>query len=358
MNVLQQDNDFEIKETLLTPFFLSDSLKLKNRIVMAPMTRSMASDSLVPTEESARYYGRRSDAGLIITEATIVRSDGQGYPNTPGIYTQDQVKGWSRVTDEVHRRGGRIFLQLWHVGRVSHPVYLNGELPIAPSAVPLEGSLPRHRDLQYGSPRALMLDEIQALEEAFAQGAAGAQRAGFDGVEIHGANGYLIDQFLHYHTNRRSDAYGGSPENMARFALEIVDAASAEIGAERVGIRLSPGAYVHMNPSPDDASVFKALLRSLESRQLAYVHTGIFDDSTSFDYLHGTAGAFLRRHFRGTLMGNGGYTLDKAALALRDREFDLVSIGRPFIANPDLIGRLKAGLPFKTYEESMLTQLY
>ena len=203
-----------------------------------------------------------------------------------------------------------------------------------------------------------MLDEIQALEEAFAQGAVRARRAGFDGVEIHGANGYLIDQFLHYHTNRRRDAYGGSPENMARFALEIVDAVSAEIGAERVGIRLSPGAYVHMDPSPDDDAVFRVLLGSLESRKLAYVHAGIFDDSMNFDYLGGTVGAFLRRHFRGTLMGNGEYTLDKAAQALHDGAFDLVSIGRPFIANPDLIGRLKAGLPFKTYEESMLTQLY
>ena len=358
MNILQQVNDVKLEEPIWTSYALSDSLVLQNRIVMAPMTRSMASDSLVPTTEMAQYYGRRADAGLIITEATIVRGDGQGYPNTPGIFNQDQVDGWRRVTDEVHRRGGKIFLQLWHVGRVSHPVYLNGEIPIAPSAVPLEGSLPRHRDLQYGTPRALRIDEIQALEEAFAQGAARARRAGFDGVEIHGANGYLIDQFLHYHTNRRSDAYGGSPENMARFALEIVDAASAEIGAERVGIRLSPGAYVHMDPSADDATVFAVLLRSLESRQLAYVHTGIFDDSISFDYLQGTAGAFLRGHFRGTLMGNGGYTLDEAAQALKDGEFDLVSIGRPFIANPDLIGRLKAGLPFKVYEESMLTQLY
>ena len=358
MNVLQESNDVKIEEPLWTSYALGDSLILKNRVVMAPMTRSMATDSLVPTAEMARYYGRRADAGLIITEATIVRSDGQGYPNTPGIFNQDQVDGWSRVTDEVHRRGGKIFLQLWHVGRVSHPVYLNGELPIAPSTVPLDGSLPRHRDLQYGTPRALMLDEIQVVEEAFAQGAARAQRAGFDGVEIHGANGYLIDQFLHYHTNRRSDAYGGSPENMARFALEIVDAASAEVGAERVGIRLSPGAYVHMDPSPDDATVFRVLLGSLESRKLAYVHAGIFDDSMSFDYLGGTVGAFLRRHFRGTLMGNGEYTLDKAAQALYDGAFDLVSIGRPFIANPDLIGRLKSGLQLKEYEESMLNRLF
>ena len=343
--------------SLLEPYVLSGSLTLNNTIVMAPMTRSMAADNLSPTEEMAAYYERRAGAGLIVTEATIVRPDGQGYPNTPGIYNEDQVAGWRRVTQAVHSRGGRIFLQLWHVGRVSHPVFLDGSLPIAPSPVPLSGAVPRRGELRYGTPRGLAIDEIPPLVDAFARGAANALDAGFDGVEIHGANGYLIDQFLHHHTNRRKDGYGGSPERMARFALEVVDAVVQAVGRDRTGIRLSPGAYMNMEPQPADAEVFRVLLGELNKRRLAYVHVGIFDDSMTFDYLGGSASSFIRQHYSGTLIGNGGYTPERAERAIAEGGFNLIAIGRPFIANPDLVDKVRRGTPLATYEPSMLATL-
>ncbi len=341
---------------LLGRMDLTENLTLKNRVVMAPLTRCMADDDLVPTELMAAYYARRADAGLIVSEATIIRPDGQGYPNTPGIFNAAQVAGWRRVTDRVHGGGGVMFLQLWHVGRVSHPVFLGGESPVAPSAVALGGRMPRS-DLPYGAPRALDIDEIPALVAAYSAAAANAMSAGFDGVEIHGANGYLIDQFLHRHTNRRTDGYGGSIEGMVRFALEVVDGVVDRVGRDRVGIRLSPGAYFNMEPHSDDPAVFGRLLGGLDDRRLAYVHLGIFDDGMTFDYLGGTAGAFLRRHYKGTLVGCGSYTPDRAARAIADGAFDLVAIGRPFIANADLIAKIERGEPLVGYDESMLKRL-
>ena len=281
MEITQQKTESRKLEWLFRPIDLSSQLTLPNRIVMAPMTRSMATDELVPTDAMAKYYARRGEAGLIITEATIVRPDGQGYANTPGIYSRAQIDGWRRVTEAVHDAGGRIFLQLWHVGRVSHPFFLGGKRPIAPSAVALSGSLPRRRDLEYGTPRELNEREIQTLIEDFAIAARNAMNSGFDGVEIHGANGYLIDQFLHFHSNRRTDGWGGDPERMARFPLAIVDAVLRETGEGRTGLRLSPGAYVHMNGDSKDAKVFQFLLSRLDGQQLAYVHAGIFDDKIS-----------------------------------------------------------------------------
>lgn len=342
---------------LLEPYRLNAALTLRNRIVMAPLTRSMADDELVPTADMATYYARRAESGLIISEATIVRPDGQGYPNTPGIFNDAQVEGWRRVTERVKAGGGKMFLQLWHVGRVSHPVYQNGKAPIAPSAVGLSGRLPR-TDLEYGKPRALDFDEIPALVEAFAQGASSAIAAGFEGVEIHGGNGYLIDQFLHHHTNRRTDGYGGAPEQMVRFALKVVDAVVERIGHERVGIRLSPAAYVNgIETDARDAAVFRLLLRQLTGRQLAYVHAAIFDDSMTFDYLDGSVGDFLRRHYEGTLIGNGSYTTKRSASAMTGGDFDLVAIGRSFIANPDLIAKIRRGDRITPYDESMLASL-
>jgi N-ethylmaleimide reductase len=345
-----------VAKTLLESYGL-DSLTLKNRIVMAPMTRCMATDELVPTGQMAGYYARRAEAGLIVSEATIVRPDGQGYPNTPGIYSSAQVSGWQRVTEAVHARAGLMFLQLWHVGRVSHPSYLKGEQPVAPSAVPLTGRVKRKPELEYGTPRALESDEIPAIVEAYAQGAAHAMEAGFDGVEIHGANGYLIDQFLHRHANRRTDRYGGSIENLTRFAQEVVDAVVARVGRKRVGIRLSPGAYHYMESHPDDPAVFRLLLTRLEERRIAYVHTGIFDDSTIFDYLDGTATAFLRRHYRGRVIGCGSYTPQRAAECIVGGVFDLIAFGRPFIGNPDLVSRIANNEALVPYDESMLETL-
>jgi 2,4-dienoyl-CoA reductase-like NADH-dependent reductase (Old Yellow Enzyme family) len=342
---------------LLRPYRLSPHLELANRVVMAPMTRSMAGEGLVPTSATAAYYARRADAGLLITEGAIVRADGQGYPKVPGIFTAAQVEGWREVTRRVHAEDGVIFLQLWHVGRVSHPSYMNGELPIAPSAIALEGRLPRSGGLEYGTPRAATSDEIEELVEAFAHAAANAVSAGFDGVEIHGANGYLVDQFLHRHSNRRDDAWGGSPAKMSRFALAVVDAVAARTGPERVGIRLSPGAYHHMEPHADDAAVFRHLLGELEMRRLAYVHVGIFDRAMVHENLGGTAEAFLRHHYAGTLIGSGGFTPASAAHAIKAGEVDLAAFGRPFIANPDLIARIRNGRALVPYDQSMLARL-
>ena len=348
----------KIHKALLQPFALSPVLELKNRILMAPLTRSMATDELVPTETMAEYYARRASVGLIISEATLIRPDAQGYPNTPGIWNDEQVAGWRKVTDRVHEEGGKIFLQLWHVGRVSHPFYLNGETPIAPSAVPLGGRIPRSDGLEYGTPRALETDEIPAIVQAYADGARRAVEAGFDGVEIHGANGYLLDQFLHYHTNRRTDQYGGSLENHLRFPLEVVDAVVEAVGASRMGIRLSPGAYFNMTGDPRDADVFKALFKELEARNPAYVHVGIFDDSMTFDELGGlTASAFLRQNYKGTLVGCGSYSAETGAQAVTDEKFDLLAIGRPLIANADFVERITDGAPLVEYDASMLGTL-
>lgn len=344
-----------------SPLFASyqlGDLQLRNSIVMAPLTRCKADDDLVPTEAMAAYYGKRAGAGFIIAEATIVLPNGQGYPNTPGIFSPEQIAGWRRVTDCVHENGGKMFLQLWHVGRVSHSSYLGGELPVAPSAVPMKGRIPRTDDLQYETPRALETEEISDYANAYAQGATNAIEAGFDGVEIHGANGYLIDQFLHEQTNTRTDQYGGSPENRARFALEVVDAVATKIPSNRVGIRLSPaGHFNDIESRTSDADTFHYLLKELGSRNLAYVHSGIFDDSAEFDFLGGRVTEFLRKHYTSTVIGNGNYTPETAQAALQSEKFDLVALGRPFIANPDLVSRLENGLELVSYDESMLDEL-
>jgi len=345
-----------VKE-LFSPYRIG-RMEMPNRIVMAPMTRCMATDEFVPTAEMAEYYARRAEAGLIVTEGTVIRPDGRGYPNSPGIYTEEQVNGWRDVTGLVNSRGGKLFLQIWHVGRISHPFYINGEPPVAPSAVPLEGKVARADNLEYGTPRALEADEIGDVVEAYAKAAENALSAGFDGVEIHGANGYLIDQFLHHHTNKRTDEYGGTTEKMARFALEVVDAVASVVGAEKTGIRLSPAAYHFIEPAVGDAEVFIFLLKELEKRNPAYVHAGIFDDGVSYDYLGGTVSGFLRKNYRGALIGCGSYTPEKAASAIRNGELDMVAFGRPFIANPDMVSKIRTGEPLKPYDESMLAALY
>jgi len=347
----------KITQTLLHPYQLSADICLKNRIVMAPVTRCFADEKLTPTAEMAAYYEKRAEAGLIITEATIVRPDGQGYPNVPGIFNKEQIDGWQRVTDKVHAGGGQIFLQLWHVGRLSHPVYLQGNKPVAPSAISAQGSIARRRDVEYETPRALLIEEIPQLVDAFGRAAENAQRAGFDGVEIHGANGYLVDQFLHYFTNHRDDAWGGSVENMTRFALAVLDAVIRAIGKTRVGIRLSPGAYHQMQEDQRDPSVFKHLLTQIEARDIAYVHTGIFDDAMRFPSLGGTVTAFLRRYYAGNLVGCGGYTLNSAARAIAAKRFNLVAFARSFVANPDLIKKIHNNQPLEKFEVSMLKEL-
>lgn len=342
--------------TLFQPYRLNDTITLANRFMMAPMTRCMAGPGLVPTAQMAAYYARRADIGLIISEAIVIRPDGQGFPNTPGIFTQAQIDGWKNVTSAVHAKGGKIFAQLWHVGRVSHS-FFHGQQPVAPSAIGLEGQLPRMRDLSYPVPRALEAHEIKQLVADFAQAAANAMSAGFDGVEVHGANGYLIDQFLHYSTNLRSDNYGGTPENMSRFALEVVDAVNERIGAQRVGIRLAPGAFTLLTGDERDRDVFDHLLQELAQRKLAYVHQGSVNDAMTFDYLGGRASDYLRAHYQGNLVGVGCYSAESAAEAIAANRFDLVAIGRPLIANPDYLSKVKSGEELVPYADTMLAEL-
>jgi len=317
----------------------------------------MADDELVPTQAMADYYARRADSGLIISEATIIRADGQGYPNTPGLFTTKQIKGWQVVTDAVHDKGGKIFAQLWHTGRVAHPHFFGGKPVLAPSAQKVEGSVPRMRELEYVTPKPVTTEEINQLVNDYAQAAANAIDAGFDGVEIHGANGYLIDQFLHYDSNKREDEFGSSPENMSRFPLQIVDAISARIGNDRTALRISPGAYFNMAGDVRDREVFDHLLNELTQRDLAYLHIGIFDDSMEFDYLGGTATDYVRSNYDKTLIGVGGYTAQTGSVAIDNNRFDLLAIGRPFIANPDYIEKIKAGAELVEYSDEMLATL-
>lgn len=346
-------------ETLFQTYKLNNQITLKNRIIMAPMTRNVADDDLNPTEAMAAYYAKRADAGLIITEGTIIGPNARGYSNVPGIFTQSQIDGWKIVTDRVHENNGKIFLQLWHVGRVSHPNFLNGELPLSPSETIMTGRVSRSQGLNFGKSRALTLIEIKNLIENYKTAAKNAMLAGFDGVEIHGANGYLIDQFLHYHTNLRTDEYGGSSENMARFALAIVKAVSEEIGAHKVGLRLSPGAYLNeIVGDARDAEVFKYLLTQLNHYKLAYVHTGNFNDKVKFAELGDqTMTGFMRNYYQGTLIGSGSYAFDEANDQIKQSKFDLIAIGRPFIANPDLINKLQHNQDIISYDVKMLENL-
>ena len=344
-------------DNLFQPFTLNNTITLNNRILMAPLTRCMADNDLVPTQAMAEYYGRRANAGLIVSEAVIIRPDGQGYPNTPGLFTQAQIAGWKTVTERVHGNGGKIFAQLWHTGRVAHPHFFDQGDVLAPSAVAVEGSVPRMRELTYQVPKAVTQTDIDGLINDYAQAAANAIEAGFDGVEIHGANGYLIDQFLHFDSNKRQDEYGETPENMARFPLAVVDAIIERIGNDRTALRVTPGAYFNMATDAKDREVFDYLLPELEKRQLAFLHIGIFDDAMEFDYLGGTASSYVRANYNNTLVGVGSYTAETASKAIENDKFNLIAIGRPFIANPDYVEKIRKGEEITPYSEEMLTSL-
>lgn len=344
-------------DNLFQPYKLNETFTLNNRILMAPLTRCMATDELVPTQLMADYYARRADCGLIISEATNIRPDAQGYINTPGLFTKKQIEGWRVVTDAVNAKGGIIFAQLWHCGRVAHSHY-SGHQPIAPSARSIGGTVPRNRDLTYEVPKAATQADIDQLIEDYAQAAANAMEAGFDGVEIHGANSYLIDQFLHHDSNVREDQYGQTPENMARFPLAVTDAICARIGKDRTATRLSPGTYFNIQPDNRDRQVFDYYLSELEKRDLAYIHLGIFDDQTHFDYLDGQATSYIRKHYNKTFVGCGSYDAKSASQAISEDKFDLIAIGRYLIANHDYIEKVKNGEPVKEYDESMLPELY
>ena len=347
-------------DLLLSPFQLNKEIRLKNHIIMAPMTRNMANDDLSPTALMKEYYARRADAGLIITEGTIIRADAKGYSNVPGIFTREHIAGWRTITDAVHANSGHIFSQIWHTGRVSHPYFLNGQLPISASETTMTGRVNRAEGLNYGTSRAASLNEINDIINSYAIAAQNAIEAGFDGVEIHGANGYFIDQFLHYHTNHRTDSYGETPENMARFALEAVKACGEAIGFERVGIRLSPGAYLNeIIGDKRDALVFQYLLEQLNSIPIAYVHTGNFNDKTTFVELNNqTMTSFIRKHYKGVLIACGSYDFQEGQDKIESEDFNLLGIGRPFIANPDLIHLLHINGTIRHYDTTMLQSLY
>ncbi len=320
---------------------------LFNRVIMAPLTRNRAGAGNVPTALNAEYYAQRASAGFIITEATQVSPQGVGYPGTPGIHTDEQVAGWRRVTDAVHERGGRIFVQLWHVGRISHPsLQPDGALPVAPSAIrPAGQAFTATGPQPFVTPRALAASEIAGIVQQFARATARAREAGFDGVEIHAANGYLIDQFLRDGSNRRSDRYGGSIENRARLLLEIADAAGAMWSSDRVGVRLSPmGDFNDMSDS-DPLATFTYVAKELDKRQLAYLH--VVEMLSPERKARGVTPA-LRQVFRGPLMVNGGYDGTSGHLAIASGTADLVSFGVPFLANPDLPHRVAIDAPLNT----------
>jgi len=339
---------------LFQPFTLGD-LVLPNRIVMAPLTRNRASPGTDAAHAlTATYYRQRAAAGLIISEGTQISPQGQGYLQTPGLYSEAQIAGWKQVTDTVHAAGGRMFAQIWHVGRISHASLLNGAAPVAPSAITaksktfIEGGF-----AEVSAPRALEASEIPGVVADYAQAAVNAQKAGFDGIEIHGANGYLVDQFLKDGTNNRTDAYGGSVENRARFGLEVVDAILKVYPKSRLGIRLSPVSPANDAVTSDPAAVFGHFVSELSKRGIAFIHvvegaTGGPRDNVPFDY------PALRKTFSGAYIANNGYTRDLAIEAVREGRADLVAFGRAFIANPDLVERLRRDAPLNELDRTTL----
>lgn len=332
---------------LFQPITIGD-LVLNNRVVMAPLTRSRSSDAGVPPEFAADYYAQRATAGLIISEATNISSQARGYALTPGIWTSEQTEAWKRVTRAVHANNGRMVLQLWHTGRISHPKLHGGALPVAPSAIkPTGQAFTNEGMLDHVTPRALETDEIPAIVNDYRHAAQCAKEAGFDGVEIHSANNYLLEQFVRDSTNKRTDRYGGSVENRLRFPLEVV-AAVTEVwgGGSRVGIRISPGTTMPGETplDSDPMETYGAYIDALSRFGLAYIHdiegvTQMSRDANGIDY------PALRKRFSGAYIANNNYTLDLANETIGKGDADLISFGRPFIANPDLVDRLRQGSP-------------
>jgi 2,4-dienoyl-CoA reductase-like NADH-dependent reductase (Old Yellow Enzyme family) len=324
---------------LFEPLRVGD-LTLPNRVIMAPLTRMHAGPGRVPNDLMVEYYTQRAGAGMILTEATAVTPQGVGYADTPGLWTPEQVQGWRKVTSAVHAAGGRIVAQLWHVGRISDPMFLDGDLPVAPSAIAAEGHVSQVRPQRaYVTPRALETAELPGVVEAYRHGARMAQEAGFDGVEVHAANGYLLDQFLQDSTNKRTDAYGGPVENRARLLLEAVDACVSVWGPGRVGVHLSPRGDIHSMGDSDPAATFGYVARELGKRGIAFLCVREHEAADSL-------GPALKAAFGGVYIGNEGYTRESAEAAVAAGKVDAVAFGVSYIANPDLARRyaLKAPL--------------
>jgi N-ethylmaleimide reductase len=341
---------------LLSPATLG-ALELPNRMIMAPLTRCRAGNEYIPQPINAIYYAQRASAGLIISEATQIARNGIGYPNTPGIYTSEQVEGWKQVTDAVHAQGGRIFLQLWHAGRVAHPSLLPaGEIPIAPSAIAANCMADTaDRQQPHVTPRALALAEIPEIVEQFRQGAKNAITAGFDGVEIHSANGYLLDQFLQDGSNQRSDEYGGSVENRARLLLEVVQAVVEVWGQGKVGVRLSPSSAFNDMQDSDPTATFSYVAKALNQFGLAYLHAiepRIQGNVTITETEKGLGARFFRSIFQGLIVTAGGYTYEMGEAVLREDSADFVAYGRLFLANPDLPKRFAMNAALNRYDRN------
>ena len=343
-----------IKPTNLFEPYQLGPITLPNRAVMAPLTRNRAvPPGMVPSPLAVDYYAQRASAGLLITEASQVSQQGQGYQDTPGIHSKEQIAGWRKVTDRVHANQGRIFIQLWHVGRVSHTTLQpGGGAPVAPSAIRAKGkTFVGGTFTDISEPRALELDEIPGIIDSFKRGAANAIEAGFDGVEIHGANGYLLDQFAKDSANKRTDTYGGSIENRARLMLEVSKAVADEVGPERTGIRISPVTPANDISDSNPQALFDYITDQLEALRLVYIHviegaTGGPRDFAAFDY------ASLRKRFSRAYIANNGYDFELATKVLAANAADLIAFGKPFISNPDLVERLKAGAPLNAPDKA------
>ncbi len=345
-------------DVLFTPFKLG-ALELPNRVLMSPLTRSRSSQpGDIPNAMNAEYYRQRAGAGLIIAEATQVSPQGKGYAFTPGIHSTAQIAGWRLVTEAVHQAGGRIHLQLWHVGRISHPdLQPDGALPVAPSAIKPQGAQTfvsaDSGMLDIPEPRALRTDEMPGIVEQFRQAAANAKQAGFDGVEIHAANGYLLDQFLRSGTNQRSDEYGGSLANRLRLTVQVTQAVVDVWGADRVGIRVSPTGSFNDMSDADPVTTYSALAHELDKLGIAYIE--VVEDSFQGNHAAGRPEAVIaaiRKQFHQTYIANGAYTAGEARQRIADGNCDLVSFGRKYIANPDLVKRLRSGGELNDWDSS------
>ena len=327
-------------------------IALKNRMVMAPLTRNRAGEGGVPHDLNVTYYAQRATAGLIITEATPISAMAHGYPALPGIYTDNQTAGWKKVVDAVHDKGGKIILQLWHVGRISHPSLLDSALPVAPSAIKPAGKAFTYKGLvDYVEPRALKANELPALVQDYAHATKCALAAGFDGVEIHAANGYLLDQFLRDSTNKREDNYGGSIENRLRLLMEVTKAVVAVAGSGKVGVRISPVNPFNDIEDSNPQALFNAVATSLNQFNLAYLHVvegGIGDtgEPVKFDFI------LLRKHFNNAYMANLGYDKARGNAAIASGQADCIAYGVPFLANPDLVERYRTDAPLNVADEA------
>ena len=335
-----------IRHNLFSPIKLGN-LELRNRIIMAPLTRNRAGENNVPQAMNVEYYRQRASAGLIISEGSQISPQGLGYPGTPGIHSDAQVEGWHKVTEAVHQEGGKIFCQLWHVGRISHSsLQPGGEFPVAPSAIKPKGQIFTYQGMQdFETPRALNSDELPGIIADYRSAAQNAKRAGFDGVEIHSANGYLLDQFIRDCTNQRHDQYGGDINNRMQLLIEVTQQVIAVWGPHRVGIRLSPENSFNDMTDSNPQQTFKAVAKRLSDYPLAYLHILEGDMMTGERNLDYNA---LRQSFNGYCLANNGYSLDTANAALAENRADMVAFGKLFVANPDLPYRFANKLPLNT----------